>query len=166
MGCDSSLLLPSLRLSGFNSRTPCGVRRSSIWIPMRTTSFNSRTPCGVRQKITIGGNIGIMFQFTHPVWGATTTCVQSAIEGISFNSRTPCGVRRLYFLFFRPYFLPFQFTHPVWGATYCINLHRSARGFNSRTPCGVRPKMHNDIIERRMVSIHAPRVGCDCPHSS
>ena len=55
-----------------------------------------------------------------------------------FNSRTPCGVRlspdRISYKDTK-----FQFTHPVWGAT-CL-------GVVARLPL--------------LVSIHAPRVGCD-----
>ena len=61
-------------------------------------------------------SIILLFQFTHPVWGATRC--------------TPvlwCMAK-------------FQFTHPVWGAT----PHFSALGY------------------QEIVSIHAPRVGCDC----
>ena len=57
-----------------------------------------------------------MFQFTHPVWGATgkrAICME--IE-TSFNSRTPCGVRRDRRENKNKY-TKFQFTHPVWGAT-------------------------------------------------
>ena len=58
-----------------------------------------------------------------------------------FNSRTPCGVRPSKS---RPARLPdwFQFTHPVWGATL------SGGG----SPI------------QNVVSIHAPRVGCDPRH--
>ena len=56
-----------------------------------------------------------MFQFTHPVWGATGE------------------------LDFEQLVVKFQFTHPVWGAT----LKLVGRKFGS------------------IVSIHAPRVGCD-----
>ena len=56
------------------------------------------------------------FQFTHPVWGATASALCVLAVSMCFNSRTPCGVRqadqraRL-----EKYW--FQFTHPVWGAT-------------------------------------------------
>ena len=101
-----------------------------------------------------------MFQFTHPVRGATIThssrcyvlivSIHAPRAGCDFfspchlllvyrfNSRTPCGVRR--------------------GAH--TRAHTATR-FNSRTPCGVRlcPLVW-DVISQR-VSIHAPRAGCD-----
>ena len=79
-----------------------------------------------------------MFQFTHPVWGATPFGTHRAGGLGCFNSRTPCGVRRA---LSRPSSTAtrFQFTHPVWGATAGEPLVQLAL----------------------FVSIHAPRVGCD-----
>ena len=123
-----------------------------------------------------------MFQFTHPVWGATSLAVERTVSTL------------------------FQFTHPVWGATvvvvgvgavFDVSIHAPRVGcdwtlkmisvtlgcFNSRTPCGVRrikgfkefldvqfqfthPVWGATVIcgcptSIRSVSIHAPRVGCD-----
>ena len=50
VGCDAERLITILMTQGFNSRTPCGVRL--IYRP--------------RQKMPV-----CLFQFTHPVWGAT-----------------------------------------------------------------------------------------------
>ena len=81
--------------SGFNPRTPCGVRLISMnpydnwkivsihallaecdsWriiLPCGTRSFNPRTPCGVRHAL-----------LPMSLWGFMT----------GFNPRTPCGVR-------------------------------------------------------------------------
>ena len=56
----------------------------------------------------------------------------------------------------------FQFTHPVWGATERLPRDKlNRRGFNSRTPCGVRLVECSPCLVHRVVSIHAPRVGCD-----
>ena len=145
----------------FNSRTPCGVRLScflsigpgrdvSIHAPRVgcdrlvqkqasiNLSFNSRTPCGVRQSLHLSNIFLSLFQFTHPVWGAT------------YSPDLNWGASTL-----------FQFTHPVWGATgrmatqgdtAQVSIHAPRVGcdlsaeigrsiyvrFNSRTPCGVR----------------------------
>ena len=56
----------------------------------------------------------------------------------SFNSRTPGGVRPIDDITYRLYIL-FQFTHPGRGAT----------------------EEHVDIGREELVSIHAPREGCD-----
>ena len=79
--------------------------------------FNSRTPCGARPREAEVDRRYEEFQFTHPVWGATTaplfflsvgtvsihaprvgrdsTSLEVGAEGIGFNSRTPCGARPL-----------------------------------------------------------------------
>ena len=78
------------------------------------------------------------FQFTHPGRGATPG--EAGFRGgiPSFNSRTPGGVRLV-----PPRFVlgdqVFQFTHPGRGAT--------GRDYI--------------VIARALVSIHAPREGCD-----
>ena len=83
------------------------------------------------------------FQFTHPVWGATSSVTLSVTFTSSFNSRTPCGVRLTTNL--EPSEIrEFQFTHPVWGAT----------------------KLIDTLFQSLIVSIHAPRVGCDSPRYS
>ena len=53
-GCDSALLLGEGKiLSRFNSRTPGGVRPSSVLVALSCwISFNSRTPGGVRRRLT------------------------------------------------------------------------------------------------------------------
>ena len=56
-----------------------------------------------------------------------------------FNSRTPGGVRR-------------------WPPSTGFSAHRR---FNSRTPGGVRHERAREIIATLVVSIHAPREGCD-----
>ncbi len=80
-----------------------------------------------------------MFQFTHPVWGATRPPTRDAPAPIvSIHApRVGCDsprVRR------SVRYSSFQFTHPVWGATKCLAVW---------------------VEETRHVSIHAPRVGCD-----
>ena len=79
-----------------------------------------------------------MFQFTHPVWGATSATRYIEATRACFNSRTPCGVRR--------------------GAR---DLWILSSRFNSRTPCGVRQQINYSYEPEMIVSIHAPRVGCD-----
>ncbi len=101
-----------------------------------------------------------MFQFTHPVRGATQA-QRKAYGGATF-----------------------QFTHPVRGATKlrpnklprslvsihaphagCDSRHNESVGkplsFNSRTPCGVRPCPMSLPTLLICVSIHAPHAGCD-----
>ena len=184
VGCDWTPCKPSWTSTNFNPRTPCGVRPDFLpWIfriigisihaprvgcdfgatmppAVLGINFNPRTPCGVR-RLALGLQlIGVEFQSTHPVWGATavhgTPDIAEAISihaprvgcdgapqgfcsrGENFNPRTPCGVR--------PHsFCPkhsrekFQSTHPVWGATSRWRVWRpNHANFNPRTPCGVR----------------------------
>ena len=101
--------------------------------------FNSRTPCGVRRKKTSS-------------YYRTTS---------SFNSRTPCGVRRKagYLYGDRD---EFQFTHPVWGATRWIVPPCPLKSFQFTHPVwGATSQLAQDQFSPA-VSIHAPRVGCDC----
>ncbi len=79
-----------------------------------------------------------LFQFTHPVWGATDGRKQNdrrfyvSIHAprVGCDGMSDGGVIEV---------KRFQFTHPVWGAT------------------------KTKILQQRLleVSIHAPRVGCD-----
>ena len=123
----------------FNSRTPCGVRRTYSAKPLPPTSvsihaprvgcdlnhrsvsllpagFNSRTPCGVRRHIQPIALSMDLFQFTHPVWGATpVVSPPGATLKVSIHApRVGCDTdgadccKR---------YAWFQFTHPVWGAT-------------------------------------------------
>ena len=80
-----------------------------------------------------------VFQFTHPVWGATpvTSLVVVFLSSVSIHApRVGCDslMKRLLMKI-----VLFQFTHPVWGAT----------NYDTRR------------IKHTEVSIHAPRVGCD-----
>ena len=95
------------------------------------------------------------FQSTHPVWGATGSlyyyfvvymvsihaprvgCDSKERKGC-FNPRTPCGVRQDNTIADDDAEM-FQSTHPVWGAT----------------------SFRASSIRFAIVSIHAPRVGCD-----
>ena len=82
-----------------------------------------------------------MFQFTHPGRGATEVSLISSVLSTRFNSRTPGGVRLVYII------------------TYLQIL-----GFNSRTPGGVRLGSLGKGSPDPVVSIHAPREGCDWQH--
>ena len=79
-----------------------------------------------------------MFQFTHPGRGATSSQWIACDTSLGFNSRTPGGVRRVSSL-----------------------RRRALLGFNSRTPGGVRQFLCPPRELLLLVSIHAPREGCD-----
>ena len=126
-----------------------------------TLCFNSRTPGGVRRYTKLSDDRVKRFQFTHPGRGATSARTSRRSRQACFNSRTPGGVRPIRPLFSESHVL-FQFTHPGRGATrphYHVILW--FRSFNSRTPGGVRLIGVLRVSVSEMVSIHAPREGCD-----
>ena len=101
-------------------------------------NFNPRTPCGVRPCGLRGLTTRLLFQSTHPVRGATFETVYDFA------------------------YTEFQSTHPVRGATAARRLSRSNRRyFNPRTPCGVRRPRLFGRRKILLISIHAPRAGCD-----
>ena len=167
----------------FNPRTPCGVRPSTSVIRSGSRDFNPRTPCGVRPedlraisfrvKISIHAprvgcdestayragltteisihaprvgcdgyclscNTGFDISIHAPRVGCDNTARTFSSGWSYFNPRTPCGVRH-------------------GGHTYGGKCH----DFNPRTPCGVRRVAYATINHINVISIHAPRVGCD-----
>ena len=101
-------------------------------------NFNPRTHRGVRLFGRPDSPIAIVFQSTHPSWGAT-------ISSISTQSANK-----------------FQSTHPSWGATLFFRTYSvCADDFNPRTHRGVRLYETSYTSEKNLISIHAPIVGCD-----
>ena len=123
----------------FNPRTPCGVRPQPQWAITRMANFNPRTPCGVRH-LRPHGNVQIPLISIH-----------APRVGCDPQLQSPGGSRG-----------GFQSTHPVWGATTAaIARYSSLMNFNPRTPCGVRHSGALGVVHPTVISIHAPRVGCD-----
>ena len=118
-------------------REGCDLRNSSVSTSL--TRFNSRTPGGVRPTRALTARERQRFQFTHPGRGATDQSLSGRAYKDCFNSRTPGGVRLHHSQDTTKTIQMFQFTHPGRGATYVYRYFKS---------CGV-------------VSIHAPREGCD-----
>ena len=93
----------------------------------------------MRPSLTRAGDRARRFQFTHPGRGATTA-----------------------WSYVRRPLISFQFTHPGRGATWAVfHFLLLSICFNSRTPGGVRPIGVASSGVATMVSIHAPREGCD-----
>ena len=78
-----------------------------------------------------------VFQFTHPVWGATPDNRIFSYEG------------------------EFQFTHPVWGATPDNRIFSYEGEFQFTHPVWGATEEGTKDARGLSVSIHAPRVGCD-----
>ena len=168
--------------NNFNPRTPRGVRLTRRRRSTSARYFNPRTPRGVRQAASAACRIPSQFQSTHPARGATRRSgdvaailafksthpargatpgptrpgasawisIHAPREGCdasictisdhppNFNPRTPRGVRHA-----EPngaaYHFKFQSTHPARGATVNVPVMEA----------------------RNVISIHAPREGCD-----
>ncbi len=169
-------------------------------MPLFPTGFNPRTPCGVRlyARYLVSGTKE--FQSTHSLRSATCRAfaslsrVRVSIHALlaecdstlrtyrageaGFNPRTPCGVR--------PYtdivmllIIRFQSTHSLRSATlvrkvmYCamsVSIHallaecdpieyttyQVYRSFNPRTPCGVRLRLTIYIVIQQRKRYFAP----------
>ena len=103
----------------------------------------------------------IIFQSTHPSWGATINIVFSNSSHYYFNPRTHRGVRHKR-LIDCTYASLFQSTHPSWGATLKrLLMQMRLFNFNPRTHRGVRQSSFLVTNGTRSISIHAPIVGCD-----
>ena len=135
--------------------------RTSFY-PLSLTGFNPRTPCGVRPGLDKASVRDLLFQSTHSLRSATAVfdnlmagmdvsihalLAECDLPGLAsipdqsgFNPRTPCGVRQLVVvLTCHPsvvsiHALLAECDCPVFGTVYGIC------GFNPRTPCGVRLK--------------------------
>ena len=79
----------------------------------------------------------VLFQSTHPGWGATGALDVSDFDVVFQSTHPGWGATRKKRAYLRHQ--KFQSTHPGWGATYRYRTY-SAGG---------------------VISIHAPRVGCD-----
>ena len=122
----------------FNPRTPRGVRRQKPPEQEDKPIFQSTHPARGATEYTTEISGALKFQSTHPARGATPACLRYTQIQLYFNPRTPRGVRRL-----------------------MARSRRTPDDFNPRTPRGVRLLLA--VLKRRMIviSIHAPREGCD-----
>ena len=149
-----------------------------------STNFNPRSPDGERLPASEPIMPLSAFQSTLPGWGATGPDAVSGHDIEYFNPRSPDGERPC-----SPQ-MPrasrrFQSTLPGWGATLCFGMATTLPpNFNPRSPDGERPG-HATIPPIRYyfnprspdgerlvprvrrpengISIHAPRMGSDCP---
>ena len=126
----------------FNSRTPGGVR-PNLWTWRRhATRVSIHAPREGCDDISEVVTTALTVSIHAPREGCDSRRAIAGVVVRSFNSRTPGGVRRC-----RPIARPgigmFQFTHPGRGAT--LNFSGGE--------------------DNRLVSIHAPREGCDSNRS-
>ena len=185
VGCDDGPPPTDTHRENFNPRTPCGVRLDrirlnsffytiSIHAPRvgcdcaayagspQPPDFNPRTPCGVRRSPLHHPGSYRRFQSTHPVWGATTLFDRFRRAG-PFQSTHPVWGATHAGRGSRPGPERFQSTHPVWGATARPGLRSSYLVlFQSTHPVWGATVLHKHGARGGHISIHAPRVGCDC----
>ena len=183
-GCDINACNVVSQIACFNSRTPGGVRHISEVIttaltefqfthPGRgaTTSYGSAAPTiqvsihapreGCDANAAALERMREQFQFTHPGRGATCALFLLWLCFGRFNSRTPGGVRQGS-VRRETSEAGFQFTHPGRGATsVAVPRNTLELLFQFTHPGrGATPHTSTDVI-RHVVSIHAPREGCD-----
>ena len=103
-----------------------------------TGHFNPRTPRGVRRRLVCGILCASYFNPRTPR-GVRQSQPSTPAAPSHFNPRTPRGVR-LRSGFLTPTVDQFQSTHPARGATI---------------------PLYSDIRDDLIISIHAPREGCD-----
>ena len=95
-----------------------------------------------------------------PREGCDTDLIRSVSSLISFNSRTPGGVRLLSNEI-PAYEKEFQFTHPGRGATHILKLTDAFTKFQFTHPGRGATQYNTHANSHLLVSIHAPREGCD-----
>ena len=146
----------------FNPRTPCGVRRGYAPIYARQNFISIHAPrAGCDATVCVPRWIARVFQSTHPVRGATVDQVVD-LGCVVFQSTHPVRGATVYDTYSIIVPTRFQSTHPVRGATMrCRRPAPTPCNFNPRTPCGVRRQRGRDHLPRGLISIHAPRAGCD-----
>ena len=139
-GCDSLICPPGTLCTEFQSTHPArgatahGTRRRA-----GTSYFNPRTPRGVRPVDTPEAGTEYDISIHAPREGCDTESATYAECCSNFNPRTPRGVRHMRLPLVTSYTAKFQSTHPARGATFSVD--------------------YEDI--EAVISIHAPREGCD-----
>ena len=117
VGCDRSscrLINISDEISIHAPRVGCDLYKLALHFFKRISIHAPRVGCDLFGGVCFG--CFILFQSTHPVWGATSLLCAANRRMGNFNPRTPCGVRPQSLGTKRPH-REFQSTHPVWGAT-------------------------------------------------
>ena len=185
-GCDHRRRLrlrPQAAISIHAPREGCDGICEFLGVAWRDISIHApREGCDSERTILIF--FCYLFQSTHPARGATVAPDAGGTGHQHFNPRTPRGVRLRPLVSIRSisrYFNPrtprgvrpasvvsafcaslFQSTHPARGATggrWWSHTHRTY--FNPRTPRGVRLHLLQGGSITGIISIHAPREGCD-----
>ena len=160
-GATSQMLFLSLCLCCFNSRTPCGVRHPSSRASTSRICFNSRTPCGVRHPAVLVTLVNLMFQFTHPVRGATSVDGSDTLDTpVSIHApRAGCDKGRVVYDEFRG---EFQFTHPVRGATLNYQALSASSTFQFTHPVWGATTYEDSVVRLVLFQFTHPVWGATC----
>ena len=158
--CDSPLLAFKGYVTGFNPRTPCGVRPSWRTKSMSCTRFQSThslrsaTAAELREQQSRIVSIHALLAECDPPRNFIT------IRLCGFNPRTPCGVRLRFYLFV-PFPSGFQSTHSLRSATLlCLRIF-NASSFQSTHSLRSATVSFRIVHIVRIVSIHALLAECD-----
>ena len=161
VGCDWKMWKVIKRQCYFNPRTPCGVRPQASLTASIFSNFNPRTPCGVRHSAPSGPLYRRCISIHAPRVGCDQYHHRGRERGPDFNPRTPCGVRRVERAC-TVTVLGFQSTHPVWGATNWPLITKEDHMISIHAPRVGCDGDNPFCLTACSISIHAPRVGCDC----
>ena len=183
-GCDLSQAAEMAEPEDFNPRTPRGVRLDMYNFNTIFHGFQSTHPARGATPAQRLQQQGSRISIHAPREGCDCKHRLQISHVSNFNPRTPRGVRPWTMCVVRT-LSRFQSTHPARGATSrLLTVRRCRRDFNPRTPRGVRPPPPLCAICRRsfqsthpargatrrvlhllrlrhVISIHAPREGCD-----
>ena len=128
--CDGFVLPLTAGNTGFNPRTPCGVRRSPNRRPESRSLFQSTHSLRSATNNVAAAARMLWFQSTHSLRSATFPERAEVRRVPGFNPRTPCGVRRKLWLSM-PLNPRFQSTHSLRSATRTRRRRREKGKFQS-----------------------------------
>ena len=115
MGCDHLGNMELLRVGGFQSTHPHGVRPSASPAPDKPDKFQSTHPHGVRRTKKLRSALLLKFQSTHP-HGVRPLTAGAAMPPACFNPRTHMGCDLPKTLYFSSRIVSIH--APTWGATH------------------------------------------------
>ena len=161
VGCDDYRRAVMKRTDNFNPRTHRGVRLSKMASHIELTLISIHAPivgcdhCQTVQKIIL-----ILFQSTHPSWGATPPFGWLTPTSLISIHAPIVGCDSAELLYIVCYTI-FQSTHPSWGATIFLCMSILFLKFQSTHPSWGATEDDEDEWDIEDISIHAPIVGCD-----
>jgi len=130
--------------------------------PFRAScGFNSRTPCGVRLPRGVRREIVVRVSIHAPRAGCDFSLATSTACLSRFQFTHPVRGATIAYRIAQLLEILFQFTHPVRGATIALECYEVGDLVSIHAPrAGCDPEPTSARL-RWWVSIHAPRAGCD-----